>query len=425
VTVPGYLLVIDDNPTVLKVVELALSEVGYQTATASDVEVGLALVRDARTAPDLVLLAGSLPGVDAAAFCRRLAEDDQLGRVPIVVMQSRGQASDVEARFAKASNVVDYISKPFSPDALQAVVSHAVGQPSRGSRDARARAGAGLADIALGAAIDEALSRSADRDVAEARAFAAEGYALGGNLHTFSTGQALETLAEQGGTGVLRVINTESHGRVEIYVRGGRIDFAAAVGVGEDFLLGRFTVESGEVSAAALADVLHARARATGDLPLFGADLIARGLITRESLARAMARQTSELVYETLRWHAGLFLFRQTDALPAVAVDAALALSVDRVLLEGYRRVDEWHVIEREVQSFDEVFVRNESKILSAPRGTFTRDELAILDEIDGRHTVRDIVRALRMGSFDVSKAVYRFKRTRLIRARVPPVALG
>ena len=78
------------------------------------------------------------------------------------------------------------------------------------------------------------------------------------------------------------------------------------------------------------------------------------------------------------------------------------------MLLEGYRRVDEWRVIEREIASFDEVFVRNEDKIAAMPRGTFTRDELAVLDQVDGRQSVRDIVRKLRMGSFDVSKLFFR-----------------
>ena len=46
------------------------------------------------------------------------------------------------------------------------------------------------------------------------------------------------------------------------------------------------------------------------------------------------------------------------------------------MLLEGFRRVDEWRVIEREIATFDEVFVRNEIKIDELPRGTLTREEL-------------------------------------------------
>ena len=158
-------------------------------------------------------------------------------------------------------------------------------------------------------------------------------------------------------------------------------------------------------------------------MPLFGADLIARGLLTREALARAMSRQTSELAYEALRWRAGFFQFRRTDELPLLARDAALQINVDRMLLEGYRRVDEWRIIEREIASFDDIFVRNDDKIAATPRGTFTRDELAVLEQTDGRQTLRDIVRKLRMGSFDVSKMFFRLRRARLVRRRVPPTA--
>ena len=122
----GHILVIDDSPTVLKVIELALSKAGYEVATASDDEAALTMVRETRTVPDLVLLDGLIPNRDAAEICRRLAADPAVKAVPVVVMVARGQGDDVEARFARASNVRDFIAKPFSPDALQAVVSHVV-----------------------------------------------------------------------------------------------------------------------------------------------------------------------------------------------------------------------------------------------------------------------------------------------------------
>lgn len=438
----GHLLVIDDSPTVLKVVELALTEAGYRVVTATDDDSGLALVREARTVPDLILLDGLIPDRDAAEICRRFAEDQALARVPVVVMLARGQGDDLEARFAKASNVVDYISKPFSPEALQAVVSHVVERPTgarsrrnNSAKDSGAsypvsetagqharfdRAGEKAGEI-VRAAVDEALSRSADSALQEARAFASLGQALAGTLDAISMSEVLEMLAEQGQTGILRVVNTDSTARIEIYFRDGRLDFAAAVGVDEEFLLGRFVVDDGEVTAETLAKVLAERSKARGRVPLFGTDLVERGLISAAALNRAMTRQTSELAYETLRWRAGFFQFRRTDDLPPVARQAALALNVDRMLLEGYRRVDEWRVIEREIASFDEVFVRNEDKVNALARGTFTRDELAVLAEVDGRHTVREVVRKLRMGSFDVSKIFFRLRRARLVRRRVPP----
>jgi len=422
----GQLLVIDDSPTVLKVIELALSEAGYVVSTAPDDDAGLALVREARTVPDLIILDGLIPNRDAAEICRRFASDAALARVPVVVMVARGQADDLEARFAKASNVVDFIAKPFAPDALQAVVSHVVGKrtsdksgPMRDTlSDADTRASAGVR-----AAVEEALSRSADTAVAEARAFAAMGQALAGDLDAISMSEILEMLSEQGQNGILRVVNTETNARIEIYFRSGHVDFAAAVGVAEEFLLGRFVVDDGDLAPQQLDQVLADRARSIAAVPLFGADLIARGLITRDALMRAMVRQTSELAYEALRWRAGFFQFRRTEELSLLARDAALQINVDRMLLEGYRRVDEWRIIEREISNFDEVFIRNDDKIGDTPRGTFTRDELAVLEQVDGRQSVRDVVRKLRMGSFDVSKMFFRLRRARLIRRRVLPTA--
>jgi len=421
----GHLLVIDDSPTVLKVIELALSASGYTVSGAPDDQAGLALVRETHTVPDLILLDGLIPNRDAAEICRRFAGDPTLKNVPVVVMVARGQGDDLEARFAKASNVRDFIAKPFAPEALQAVVSHVVGGRTSGKAgvrdthsDAESRASAGVR-----AAVEEALSRSADATVAEARAFAALGQALAGALDAISMGEILEMFAEQGQSGILRAVNTDSNARIEIYFRGGRVDFASAVGVADEFLLGRFIVDDGDLSPEQLDKVLAERARSTVAVPLFGADLMARGLVTRDALARAMVRQTSELAYEALRWRAGFFQFRRTEELSLLARDAALQINVDRMLLEGFRRVDEWRIIEREISNFDDVFVRNDNKVNDTPRGTFTRDELAVLEQIDGKQSVRDVVRKLRMGSFDVAKMFFRLRRARLIRRRVPPTA--
>jgi hypothetical protein len=322
---------------------------------------------------------------------------------------------------------VDYISKPFSPDALHAVVSHVVA--ARSARPAAAPL-PGQAETATGptvavrVAVAEALSQSAAPDTT---ATVLGGYALAGDLAVVSLAEVLTMLKERSQTGVLRVVNTVTSAQVELVFDKGQIAFAAAVGVAEDFLLGRFAVERGDTTPEALAVVLDERARSTQRPPLFGADLVARGLLTEAQLKRVMSRQTSELVYETLRWTRGFFQLRRMTAADAgtplvrLAREAALGISVDRLLLEGFRRVDEWRVIERVVDSFDRVFVRDETKIGELPPGTFTREELAVMELVDGRNSVREIVRVLRLGSFDVSKILFRLLRTQLIRGRVAP----
>ena len=231
----------------------------------------------------------------------------------------------------------------------------------------------------------------------------------------------LSWLQEKTLTGCLRTVDGDAH--VELYLRRGRVDFAAAAGVGEDLLLGRFAVEEGTLTPEALTAVLDERARSSAAPRLFGVDLVARGLLTEAQLRQAMSRQSSEVVYETLRWTSGRFWFQAMSAaaFPEVARSAALALSVDSLLLEGFRRVDEWRVIEREIDDFDLIFVPNEAKIAEVARGQLTGDEIEVLEFVNGRKPVKEIIRTLRMGSFDVSKILFRLLRTRLIRRRVAP----
>ena len=138
-------------------------------------------------------------------------------------MTTRGQAGDLEARLAKLPNVADSIGKPFSPDALQAIVGRLAGSGARAPASP---------------ALREALAQSTDAGLAEARAFAALGFALAGVLDAIGMGQVFELLAEQRQTGVLRVVNTATQARVELAFQDGRIDFATAVGVAEDLMLG-------------------------------------------------------------------------------------------------------------------------------------------------------------------------------------------
>jgi len=81
---PGeHLLVIDDSPTVLKVIETTLTKAGYFVDTAPGGVEGLSQARDTRgTTPALILLDCGIPNLDGVAFCRQLAEDRRTARVP-------------------------------------------------------------------------------------------------------------------------------------------------------------------------------------------------------------------------------------------------------------------------------------------------------------------------------------------------------
>src|SRR5207302_8587816 len=115
-------LVIDDSPTITKVVQLVLTKANYQVQTAADGELGLESVRSQR--PDLILLDFVMPRMNGYQFCRELNADAKLRDIPVILMSAKGD--QVGERFVKVMGIVDYITKPFSPEAITAVVQHTI-----------------------------------------------------------------------------------------------------------------------------------------------------------------------------------------------------------------------------------------------------------------------------------------------------------
>ena len=237
--------------------------------------------------------------------------------------------------------------------------------------------------------------------------------------------EVLQLLDVQEQSGVLTLQRGPSV--VEIYFRRGRIDQAVGDGVPEDLLFGRFVIDAELMQRGDFESFLASRAPQSDggrDGLLIGSQLVKLGYLGEADLRQCLTRQSSELVYEILRWRNGTFRFAAGRELPALAIEAALELDVEAILMEGFRRVDEWHLIERAIDDFDLVFLRNEDAVAQMGRGRLTREELAILELVNGKNSVKDIIRKSRMGSFEVSKMVYRLLSIKLIRRRVLPVAV-
>ena len=211
---------------------------------------------------------------------------------------------------------------------------------------------------------------------------------------------------------------------IDVCFRAGRIELALAHGIGEEFLLGRYLVEVSTMSRQDLDLFLEGRQPSSRTGKPIGQQLVKMNYVNDGEVKEALVRQTQERIFELLRWPSGKFAFSTTRELPPLATDAALGLDVDGILMEGFRRVDEWHLIEREIDDFDAVFLRNEEAVQNVGRARLTREELAVLELVNGKNTVKDIVRQSRMASFDVSKMLFRLLSIKVIRRRVAPVAV-
>jgi CheY-like chemotaxis protein len=417
-------LVIDDSPTILKVVQLVLTKAGFSVHTASDGEEGIARARVEK--PHLILLDFVMPKMNGYQVCRALAESPDLKSVPVVLMSAKGD--QVGERFVKVMGIVDYITKPFSPEAITAVVQHTIEKYPAHRAPEAADGGAGGGETK--GSDEGTVTATGDSRVPDLVAPAAEaevpapvvddGPALQGNLRVVPMAEVLGLLSAQRQWGLLTVTRGDA-ARIEIVFKAGKIELALASGLPDEFLLGRYLVEASTLSRQDLDLFLDGRAP-TGK-PL-GEQLLKMNYVDDGELKEALRKQTQERLYELLRWPEGRFTFVATHSLPALAGEAALNLDVDGLLMEGIRRVDEWHLIEREIDDFDAVFLRNEEAVQNVGRARLTRDELVVLEQVNGKNTVKEIVRQSRMASFDVSKMLFRLLSIKVVRRRVAPVAV-
>jgi len=107
------ILVVDDEPQIIRVLRHILSAHGYAARTAEDGEAALEIFRE--WPPDLVLTDLQMPNMNGLELCRRLREDSS---VPIVILSVRNDEKViVEALDAGAD---DYVTKPFGTDVLLA-----------------------------------------------------------------------------------------------------------------------------------------------------------------------------------------------------------------------------------------------------------------------------------------------------------------
>ncbi|HEX7597775.1 MAG TPA: DUF4388 domain-containing protein [Polyangia bacterium] len=399
------ILVVDDSPTILKLVEITLAKAGFHVFTADCGEAGILAATE--QPPDLILLDYLLPDLNGDDVCRAISGNVALATVPVVVMSAK--SAEVDASFSNLPCVVDILPKPFSPDALLAVVTHAL-EDHRASKPARNAPD----NLDMAALLPKAAEEKPTGPI-----IGVDGTALAGDLAVVSIADVLLLMQDRQHSGVLRLAGKEAS--IEIFLHKGRIDFAGARGVADEFLLGHFMVRGGQIEHAALVDVLDER-RATPGGGLLGTDLCRRGLITEAGLRTAMAQQTTALTFEGMRWGEGVFSFHPTAEPSPAASEAALGLPIDGLIMQGLRRVDEWRVIVQEISNFDMVFIRNEEKITSPEDQRLLREEAFVLDLVNGKNTVRDIIRVSKLGSYDVTQVLFRLLRCKFIRRRVAPV---
>ncbi len=106
-------LIVDDDPDIVRLLIVALRPEGYHLLSANDGDAALRIARAER--PSLILTDWRMPGRDGLEVCRalRAEPDPQLREVPVVLLTAQTEAEDIAAGFA--AGATDYLAKPFKP----------------------------------------------------------------------------------------------------------------------------------------------------------------------------------------------------------------------------------------------------------------------------------------------------------------------
>jgi adenylate cyclase len=115
---PPRILIADDQPMNVDILQTRLAVHGYEILTAADGEEALAIARAQR--PDLILLDIMMPKMDGIEVCRHLKADDTLPFMPIIMVTAKADSKDIVAGLEAGAD--EYLTKPVDQAALVARV---------------------------------------------------------------------------------------------------------------------------------------------------------------------------------------------------------------------------------------------------------------------------------------------------------------
>ncbi len=105
------ILVVDDEPNIVRSLAYILKKEGYDVSTAKDGEQAMDMVRDSK--PHLMILDVVMPRKSGYDVCEEVKSDPDLRDIHVMMLTAKGQVGDREIGLSKGAD--EYLTKPFSP----------------------------------------------------------------------------------------------------------------------------------------------------------------------------------------------------------------------------------------------------------------------------------------------------------------------
>ena len=108
---PVTVLVVEDDPVILRLLEVNFELEGFRVLTAHDGEEGIGLIRSER--PDVIISDIMMPNVSGIELVKAVKGDAELSSTPIILLSAKAQSVDLKDGIDAGAD--DYITKPFEP----------------------------------------------------------------------------------------------------------------------------------------------------------------------------------------------------------------------------------------------------------------------------------------------------------------------
>ena len=116
------ILIADDDPVILRLIQVNLELEGYQVLTANNGQEAVDVANAEH--PDLVILDIMMPRLDGYQACEQLKASDATKAIPVIFLSAKAQSGDIEK--GQSFGVAAYLTKPFDPTELLEVVEQHV-----------------------------------------------------------------------------------------------------------------------------------------------------------------------------------------------------------------------------------------------------------------------------------------------------------
>ena len=210
---------------------------------------------------------------------------------------------------------------------------------------------------------------------------------LQGNIEKFALAEILQLIATSRKSGTLGIQHNDSI--IMIYFEAGEVVYA--YGPRETFHLGQLLTERGKLTSAQLDEAIAVQAQ-TENTRRLGEILMDRGFIDRADLESVVREQIQELLYSLLNWRSGSFKFYENQF--PTKEEITVSISVENVILEGLRRLDEENMIRETLPDLDQVFRIGASQAGRTRAVTMKASEWNVMAMIDGHRSIRQICEA-------------------------------